>query len=338
MHGCNVSPPVILANVGFAFVLMVNETWAEDAPHSQAPRLIAESATPIRDRYLAKVSLFAPLEFHQDGRVLHCRLFIPRDFERSNLYPLVVWFHGYGESGDDNQRHLAYIQNEVARLDSRDGGFRCFVLAMQSGFDEHWNDSQLSDVLHVVRRSAEEWPVDEDRIYAAGVSSGGDACWRFAENYPDVFAAMAPMASRGTSNRTSLSRIPIWAFHSLSDPDVDASQVQATVAAIQAQGGACWLTLTSRTTHDCWTDAFRNYEAIAWLLQQRRGGPVVPPLAWANGKDPDRAVRMHRFKIALSVCVSIIVSTAIVVRFLANRRRVDTTDVSRLRVPQRAAP
>src|SRR3954470_21375500 len=58
-----------------------------------------------------KRSIFAPLEFSLDGRTYRCRLFVPQQLTEQHSYPLLLWFHGYGESGDDNLRQLLYIQD-----------------------------------------------------------------------------------------------------------------------------------------------------------------------------------------------------------------------------------
>lgn len=58
------------------------------------------------------------------------RLLTPIDLHSSSRYPLVVFFHGSGERGDDNEKQLLYGMERFAKPDSR-SRYPCFVLAPQ---------------------------------------------------------------------------------------------------------------------------------------------------------------------------------------------------------------
>jgi predicted peptidase len=223
----------------------------------------------------AASTVFVPLEQEDGDRVVAYRLFSPRKMKSSVKYPLLLWLHGRGQSGNDNRQQLMHIEDEVARWQSQKQGLPCFVLAPQSPYIDHWGEDMLSAVVNVIHRMILDRPVDEDRIYAAGVSTGGTACWRLGATFPEEFAALAPMASRGLQRgHAALRNMPIWAFHTTDDA-ISPDGVRATVAAIRQLGGPCWLTETPGDNHDCWTAAFRDYEVIEWLMQQSRNSPVV---------------------------------------------------------------
>ncbi len=217
--------------------------------------------------------------------VCRYRLFVPEAAEGKNNgreFPLLVWLHGYGESGDDNWRHLIHIRDEVAKWEDAKGSFPCFVLAPQSPFEDHWGSAMEALVMQLVERTIGEFPIDADRIYLSGVSSGGNAAWQFGSNHPDRFAALVPMASASVSvDWAALAQTPVWAFRSAEDPLAPAEDFLRNVAGIRSQGGHCWLTETPGRNHDCWTAAFNDYHIIDWLLAQRRGEPVVSIPWWA---------------------------------------------------------
>ena len=55
------------------------------------------------------------------------RLLIPSDLNSSAKYPLVLFFHGSGERGDDNQKQLLYGVERFATPDSQ-SRYPCFVV------------------------------------------------------------------------------------------------------------------------------------------------------------------------------------------------------------------
>src|SRR5579864_1864320 len=58
------------------------------------------------------------------------RLLTPSDLRAGEKYPLVLFFHGSGERGNDNLKQLANGARRFTRADSR-SRFPCFVLAPQ---------------------------------------------------------------------------------------------------------------------------------------------------------------------------------------------------------------
>jgi hypothetical protein len=102
------------------------------------------------------------------------------------------------------------------------------------------------------------------------------------------------MGSRGgdLSRAATLVNIPIWAFHNLNDQERPPEEVKAMVAAVNAAGGNAHLTLLEGKwresseawsewwwSHDCWSEAFRDYHINAWMLAQNRSAWICwsPP-------------------------------------------------------------
>lgn len=239
-----------------------------------------------------------------DG-VMQYRLYIPPDASTDNKLPILLWFHGHGESGSDNVSQLRYMDTVFNALD---GSPPMFILVPQQpavdvGEVEATSDGRapatpdnvgdldfLATVKEIVDQTIKNNPVDADRLYVSGISSGGRHAWDFACRYPGIIAALAPLASDGGdfNQVRKLAKIPIWAFHSENDLDLPSSGVRQTVAAIQASGGSARLTITPPNpayTHDCWTTAFHDYDLATWLLWQKRGAPPemsepVEPFKW----------------------------------------------------------
>ena len=211
------------------------------------------------------------------------RLFVPRDPKPQEKYPLLVWFHGYGEHGLDNQISLKYLNTVILKDLGHLEKYRFFILVVQcppsnsnwfrsSGAGPAAADDMLSVTYAILQKTLGERPVDQDRVYLAGVSAGGGACWEMATRYPEVFTAVVPMSSGGgdVSRAAKLVDIPIWAFHNDFDKGTPPEGDARMVAAVKRAGGNAHLTLFPSGSHFCWDDAFHQCDAMAWMLGQRR--------------------------------------------------------------------
>lgn len=222
------------------------------------------------------------------------RLFVPNmDARGGTTYPLIVWIHGFGDTERFNVntgqlKHLEHVFREPNQRDK----YPFFLLAPQNRESGQWFGKSAADdslavtdeygewVIQLIDRIVDSYPIDRDRITLVGISSGGTAAWEFALRRPNMFAAVSPLASEGSSS-PHLKRIvsvPIWAFHSEGDsPDGD----RKTINRLQSLGGCCRLTEPLGRNHDCWTAAFTRFELLKWLLGQRKGNvccfPSEPP-------------------------------------------------------------
>ena len=61
---------------------------------------------------------FEKKEYEEDGKILPYRILLPKNFQSGNRYPLVLFLHGSGERGSDNEAQLThggklFLQDEV---------------------------------------------------------------------------------------------------------------------------------------------------------------------------------------------------------------------------------
>ena len=191
----------------------------------------------------------------------------------------MVWFHGDGESGSDNRSSLRWLPLVFAAADDSPP---FFILVTQHPSDQEWTSDRepdsdfLSTTYQIVEKTKIDYPIDPDRVYVAGVSGGGTACWELICRHPESFAAAVPMASSGgdVSKAERLKEVPIWAFHCIADTAPSPNHVREMTRAVQQADGVVHLTETPNVagwSHDCWTLAIEEYDAIGWTLAQRRG-------------------------------------------------------------------
>ncbi|MFC2138480.1 T9SS type A sorting domain-containing protein [Bacteroidota bacterium] len=144
------------------------------------------------------------------------RLFVPQNYDSTQMYPIVLTLHGAGESGTDNE-----IQIEVNHLATcwAESLFQLrhpsFIVSPQStgGWEFH-------SVIHMLDSLIDVYNIDTNRIYITGLSMGGYGTWWYMDNYPDYFAAAVPVCG-GWSNYENrieaISHIPIWNHHGEKD-------------------------------------------------------------------------------------------------------------------------
>jgi predicted peptidase len=246
------------------------------------------------------VERFVAMTCDDHGQPVDYRLHVPLTARRrGRTWPLVIWFHGRGESGRDNREQLAWLEL-IFGYGERRREIGALVVAMQVSAEEsswgppRWGrDGPLDRLDAVVRDVIQRQPVDHDRIYLAGISQGASACWQYARRHPRRFAAMLPMATCAVGSQVSaeLQGLPIWAFQSTGDGPAQVARMQHMIKGLADSKTQIRLTTVENPTHDCWTEALTRYRAWSWLMRQRRGrasgrflGAALlsrPVLAWA---------------------------------------------------------
>lgn len=208
--------------------------------------------------------------------------------------PLVLFMHGAGERGSDNQAQLRNAIKQVVHYESDSPFMKAVVLAPQCPSGEFWTNADHAngtyllaetaetEVLKNVKALVDEYLsydyIDADRVYVMGLSMGGFATFELLTRYPDVFAAAVPICGGGpTDGVEAMKNIPIYAFHGAKDPIVPYAGTKTMVELIQEAGGENVLFKTfEKGYHDIWNKAI-TYEgdeqipALAeWLFSQKK--------------------------------------------------------------------
>lgn len=208
-----------------------------------------------------------------EGVTLPYRLFVPDDVSAPR--PLVLFLHGSGERGTDNRRQvtgqsgfLQYVQPEAR------ASHPAFLVAPQLPPGERWVD-HVPEILGLLDQVAAERSVDPDRVYATGLSLGGEGVWSLLAEAPERFAAAVPMSGlyRGDGDVIRGVAVPVWNFHAADDDIVPAEDSRVLVTAFADAGGAVTYTEYAVGGHVIWSAAYRTPGLVDWTMAQRRGLP-----------------------------------------------------------------
>ena len=204
---------------------------------------------------------------------LPCLIHFPSDYEATKKikrFPVILFLHGSGEAGDGFDELPRVQSNGLGKMlatgNELPKDFPFSVLMPQCPPNEPWSPYELNRLLDDV---VQKYPVDTRRIYLTGLSLGGYGVWDLATEFPERFAAIAPVCGGGDPARANrLKDIPIWIFHGEDDPTVPVSEAQTMIAAMAGIGGNIRSTIYPKTSHDSWTKAYREKDLYDWFLQQ----------------------------------------------------------------------
>jgi predicted peptidase len=219
--------------------------------------------------------------------------YLPADYATSTkTYPLLVFFHGAGETGaadgsqlDTVKRHgppkLVAANNDMC-FDTP-AGRQCFIVVSPQDSRGWWN---VNDTAGMLAHAIKTYRVDPKRIYVTGLSMGGGATWTLATAsvagsspkawWASQIAALVPIAgaadpkgaNSGICNAMVANNLPVFAFHGTSDttvlPALSQGWVDKLNKATTADGYTCAnavnpaakLTLYPNVGHDSWTRTY----------------------------------------------------------------------------------
>ena len=260
------------------------------------------------------------------GQKLPYRLMLPRNYDPRKAYPLVLSISGSGGIGTDNRRNMEMVILARYLFDRyyHDRELECFSLVPQIppitvapapywpkgprgkpvadyyAYIEaaHENGWFVQATLALIRQllADKTLNIDPDRIYYAGFSYGGRACWEFLKAGRDIFAAAiccagwpigrpglaptGPALRRLKQDVRRYKHIPVLIMHGQNDRRMRPGS-QALHREILAQGGKSTYVVLPKANHVSSAGAaWGNRKYVAWLFKQNRKNNPPP------GKDP----------------------------------------------------
>jgi len=205
-----------------------------------------------------------------NSKTLPYRWLKPEFIKSGRKYPLVIFLHGAGERGTDNQIQLQSLPTLLAQPTYRKK-YPCFLVVPQCPSGQSWQQ-QFPVLLEIIDKVMQENPIDKRRIYLTGYSMGAYGTWSLAALRPDLFAAAVPVAGGGNVQTThQLIDLPIWAVHGNADKAVPVSQSREMIKAIRQAGGSPKYTELKGVGHSCWQKAYYDPNSILpWMFAQKK--------------------------------------------------------------------
>lgn len=226
-----------------------------------------------------------------NGIVLPYQIYIPDDMDSSKKYPVVLFMHGLGSVGTtgnhiyqataqivSNIPESKYKNDVIMIAPQHPKGQKWVEVDYKSGiydFDKTPISKWLAAAKELVDTCSKELPIDTDRIYGYGNSMGAFATIYMAMTYPDLYAAIVPVAGGCDPTKAALIKdIPIWLFHGDADTTVNIAGSQTlydNLKALDAKDAK--LTVFKGVGHaskGCFIAAANTDGLLDWMFAQSK--------------------------------------------------------------------
>jgi len=225
-----------------------------------------------------------------DGSVLPYRILFPDDYGERKKYPLILFLHGAGERGSDNEKQLVHgsrlFLDSVVRKE-----YPAIVVFPQCPEESYWSsvrrerqgerrgfhfdysrpiNTPLRDAISLVHQLIAEEAVDKNRVYITGLSMGGMGTFEAVYRFPDLFAAALPICGGGDTTRYQKVKTRFWIFHGADDRVVDVNQSRAMVRKLEELKVKVEYTEYPNVQHNSWDNAFAEPDFLKWMFRWKR--------------------------------------------------------------------
>ena len=240
-------------------------------------------------------SLYKKAVFAKGKNSLNYRIMYPSKYDVNKKYPVILFLHGAGERGSDNEKQLVHGAKLFADSANR-AKYPAFVIFPQCTESDFWariereqapgtdtlggfkfvSDSgigpSLGLVVNLIDSFAKTPQVDTKRIYLGGLSMGGMATFELLWRKPKFFAAGFPICGGGDPSKVSVyaDKFPMWVFHGDADPVVPVSNSRLMVNVLKKAGADVKYSEYKGVGHDSWTNAFAEAELLEWIFKQEK--------------------------------------------------------------------
>ena len=210
------------------------------------------------------------------------RLLKPAKIVPGKRYPLTVFLHGAGERGSNNKSQLTYGSKEIVQWIAK-SKIDSYVLFPQCPMQEQWADhnwyevehtakstptQSMSALLGVIDEIRSNEPVDDQHIFAAGLSMGGFGVYDLIARRPGFFAAGAAFCGGSDCSPQFIEKLAptrMYIVHGQADEIVSVQNSRNIAAALKQAGASPKYIELEGVGHNCWTNALSNDELFSWL-------------------------------------------------------------------------
>lgn len=217
---------------------------------------------------------------------LKYRLLIPDNYDENKKYPLLVFLHGAGERGSDNQLQLIHGSTLFSSKKTRKK-FKSFVVFPQCPINKYWatiienedgnftyspdpkENLQLSKVEFILKDLEHIYNIDKNRIYIGGLSMGGMGTYELVYRNPNKFAAAFSICGGANPKIAEKISSPAWyIYHGTEDKVVPIEHSRKIVAALIEINANVEFTEYEGVNHNSWDMALKEKDFLKSIFKQ----------------------------------------------------------------------
>lgn len=231
-------------------------------------------------------------EFESAGNTLPYRILYPENYDKNKKYPLILFLHGAGERGSDNEKQLVHGAKLFLKDENRKK-FPAIVVIPQCPQNSYWANARvdrstqplsisfdysmsaqwpLVAANELVKKIVKEEGVDQSRVYITGLSMGGMGTFESVYRYPDLYAAALPICGGGDAKAYDkrVKKTAFWVFHGADDAVVDVKLSREMLGKLKSLKVENKYSEYPGVDHNSWDNAFAEPAFLSWMFSKRR--------------------------------------------------------------------
>jgi len=235
-----------------------------------------------------------------DNTTLPYRLYVPEDYNAEKEYSFLLFLHGAGNCGNDNESQVSVHTGLLNRIitgetvtyngEAIDASREFIIVAPQCPNGSQWVDTSwsvkpdpsykldevpqsrhMTAVVELIGEMQSQYNLNPSRMYLTGLSMGGFGAWDLLMRYPDLFAAAIPLGGAGDPSKADIIKnTPVWTFHQLHDPTVASDGTVAMVKVLVEAGAEVKFTPYFDGVHNAWAKGYAEPELLQWLYSHTK--------------------------------------------------------------------
>ena len=229
--------------------------------------------------------------FMQNGYSLPYKISFPDNYDESKQYPLLVFLHGAGERGSDNEKQLTHGKDFILEYTKKKypaiaiipqcpannywANVRSHTIAGKRTFTFGLNDDPTMPMQTLIRL-IEDWlssgKIDQKRVYVGGLSMGGMGTLELLWRMPDTFSAAFPICGGGSADKagTFAQNTSVWLFHGDNDGIVPPSKSRKIYDILKELGCDVKYTEYENIGHNAWDYVYKEADLFPWLFSHQK--------------------------------------------------------------------
>jgi predicted peptidase len=238
------------------------------------------------------LAVYQKKEFVYNGNTLPYRILYPENYDKHRKYPLLLFLHGAGERGKDNEKQLIHGSKLFISEESRKN-FPAIIVIPQCPEESFWASVKIDRTVtplkiefdytvqpswplaaanELVKQIIREGSADKSKVYITGLSMGGMGTFESVYRYPDLYAAALPICGGGSVNLydNRITKTAFWVFHGAADAVVNVKLSQEMVEKLKTLKAEVKYSEYPGVNHNSWDNAFAEKEYLSWMLKHKR--------------------------------------------------------------------
>ena len=223
------------------------------------------------------------------GYTLPYKVMYPENYDENRQYPLLIFLHGAGERGNDNEKQLVHGQQFM--IDNFRVSYPAIVVVPQCPQGSYWSNverHQLADkmtfnfditdepsqpmetLMALISWWISSGLVDTNRVYIGGLSMGGMGTFELLWRMPETFAAAFPICGGSTLEKMKLyaKNTALWIFHGSEDSVVNPDYSREAFKRLKELGCDVKYTEYEGVNHGSWHNVFQEEYLPQWLFSK----------------------------------------------------------------------